>query len=196
MRRIFLTAATVCLCGIGVFAQEPSPSPQRPNANGYVRPDSHDRVSRYLLNMFGPKALAKRVFTSAVLTWSNSPTEWGEHWDGFGKRFASATGTSIVNHTTQFGLEEAFRLDSGYYHGKGGAGDKIKNAITSPFVARDKHGRKVFGFPHVVGTYTGTIVASETWMPRKFDWRDGLKGGTLSLGADIVFNLVKEFIHK
>ena len=196
--RTILTTAVLCLCGIGAFAQQPSPSPspQHSNANGYVRPDRHERVSRYFLNMFGPKALGKRVFTSAILTWSNSPTEWGTHWDGFGKRFASATGTSIVSHTTQFGLEEAFRLDSRYFRSKGGTGAKIRNAITSPFVARNGHGRKVFGFPHVVGTYTATIVASETWMPRKFDWRDGLKGGTLSLGTDIVFNLVKEFIHK
>lgn len=197
--RNLLAATILSLSAAGAFAQQasPSPSPQQPNVNGYVRPDKNERVKRYFMSMFGPRALGKRVVTSAILTWSNSPTEWGEHWDGFGKRFASATGTSIISNTTQFGLEEAFKLDSRYYRSTGGPGDKIKNAITSPFIARNRYGRKVFGFPHIAGTYTGTVIASETWMPaRKFDWKDGLKGGTVSLGGDIVFNLIKEFVGR
>ena len=190
---IFFTAAAL--------AQQPSPSPMplpsASPANTYVRPDQGERAKRYFMSMFGPRALGKRVVTSAILTWSNSPTEWGTHWDGFGKRFASATGTSVISNTTQFGLEEAFKLDSHFYRSNSRKPtDKIKNAFISPFIARNEHGKKVVGFPHVVGAYAGTIVASETWMPDKFDWKDGLKGGTLSLGADVVFNLVKEFIHK
>ena len=169
-----------------------------PAVNNYVRPDKDERVKRYLMSMFGPRALGKRVVTSAILTWSNSPTEWGNHWDGFGKRFASATGTSVISNTTQFGLEEAVKYDSHFYRSTSRKpSDRIKNAVISPFMARTETGKKVFGFPHIVGTYTGTIVASETWFPRdKFSWKDGLKGGTLSLGADVVFNFVKEFIHK
>jgi len=197
--RTFLSIFFLSLASICVLGQEPSPatSPTPAAASTYIRPDKDVRVKRYFKGMFGPSALGYRVLTSAVLTWSNSPTEWGEHWDGFGKRYASATGTSIVKNTTKFGLEEAFKLDSHFYRSPSRKpSDRIKNAFISPFIARNEHGKKVFGFPHVVGTYTGTIVAAETWFPDRFDWKDGVKGGTVSLGADIVFNLIKEFIRK
>ena len=197
--RIIFTITFLVITAVTAFAQQPSPSPTPAPlaANNYLRPDKDERVKRYLMSMFGPRALGKRVVTSAIFTWSNSPTEWGTHWDGFGKRFASATGTSVISNTAQFGLEEAFKLDSHFYRSTSRKPlDRIRNAVVSPFIARNEHGKKVLGFPHVVGAYTGTIVASETWMPAKFDWTDGLKGGTLSLGADVVFNLVKEFIHK
>jgi len=199
--RIFVTTAIFLLSAGFVLGQEPSvsptPSPTATAASTYVRPDRDERVKRYVKGMFGPKALGYRVVTSAVMTWANSPTEWGEHWDGFGKRFASATGTSIVKNTTKFGLDESFKLDSYFYRSqKRTTPAKIKNALVSPFIARNQHGKKVVGFPHLIGTYTGTIVAAETWFPDRFDWKDGLKGGTISLGADVFFNLVKEFIRK
>jgi len=179
-----------------VPAQQPSPSPtSKPAANTYVRPDQRERTMHYLKNMFGPRALAKRVVTSGIATWGNSPEEWGPHWDGFGKRFASNTGKSVIGNTTKFALDEAFKLDSRYYRSSGGVGAKIKNAIVSPFIARNEHGRKVFGIPHVAGTYTANVIASETWYPGKESWKDGMRRGCVSLGTDIVFNLIKEFVR-
>src|SRR6188474_2795832 len=98
--RSILVFVFVLFFAAGSLGQEPSPSPTllpaALPANTYVRPDQAERVKRYFMSMFGPRALGKRVVTSAILTWSNSPTEWSTHWDGFGKRFASATGTSVI----------------------------------------------------------------------------------------------------
>src|SRR5690349_18919630 len=110
--RIFLMTVLMAISAAAILGQQasPSPSPSPTVAAAYVRPGKDVRVKRYVKGMFGPSALGYRALTSAVLTWSNSPTEWGEHWDGFGKRYASATGTSIIKNTTKFGLEEAFKL--------------------------------------------------------------------------------------
>jgi hypothetical protein len=48
----------------------------------------------------------------------------------------------------------------------------------------------------MIGSYTGSIVAAETWYPRRYGLKDGLKSGTLSLGTDILSNLFKEFFHR
>lgn len=181
-------------------SQTPSTSPTQSTTttqNGYVRPDSGTRFKRYVNSMFGPVAIGKSVVSAGYFTWRNSPEEWGDRWEGFGRRFASGMGKNIIKETTIYGLDEAFKLDSSYYRSKDkSVGARVKNALISPVTARDKNGNRVFGFPRIVGTYTASIVAAETWYPARYNYKDGLKSGTVSLGMNAAFNLVKEFIWK
>ena len=41
-----------------------------------------------------------------------------------------------------------------------------------------------------------SIIAAETWYPKRYDFKDGLKSGTFSLGMNAAFNLVKEIFKK
>jgi hypothetical protein len=50
--------------------------------------------------------------------------------------------------------------------------------------------------PNLVGTYASNVIANEVWYPDRYDWKDGLRSGTISLGFNAAFNLVKEFILK
>jgi hypothetical protein len=172
-------------------------SPSQPQANGYVRPDAKTRQKRFVNSLVGPMALAKNVAWAGIGTWRNSPEEWGPHWEGFGRRVASNFGKNAIKQTTIYGLDEAFKLDSHFYRSENkSVGARIKNALISPVTARKPNGKRVIGFPRIVGTYTSSIVAAETWYPSRFDYQDGLKSGTMSLGMNAVFNLVKEFIWK
>lgn len=149
------------------------------------------------MSMFGPMALGKDVLSAGWSTWRNSPEEWGDHWEGFGRRFASSVGKGIIKGTIVYGLDESFKLDSHYYRSKNkSAGARIKNALISPVTARDRNGKRVLGFPRLVGGYTASIVAAETWYPARYNYKDGLKTATISLGLEAAFNLVKEFIWK
>jgi hypothetical protein len=165
--------------------------------NGYVRPDGKTRFKRYVNSMFGPMALGKTVLSAGYATWRNSPEEWGDNWEGFGRRVASSMGKSVIKNTTMYGLDEALKYDSRYYRSeKKDFGSRLGNALISPVTARDKNGKRVVGIPRIVGTYTASIVAAETWYPSRYDYKDGLKNGTVSLGMNAAFNLVKEFIWK
>ena len=171
--------------------------PDQSATNDYVRPDSKTRFKRYVKSMVGPMALGEDVFRAGWSTWRNSPEEWGDHWDGFGRRVASSFGKSVISNTVEYSLDEPFKLDSHYYRSK----DKrvkarVGNALISTVTARDKDGSRVFGFPHLAGVYTAHIVAIEGWYPNRYTWKDGLKSGSYSLGLEAAFNLVKEFIWK
>jgi hypothetical protein len=196
---LFLTAA-VC-----VNAQQPQSTPQKTDdlksdnvvVQSYVRPDKKTRQKNYFKSMFSLSSLGRTVVSSGFNTWRNAPEEWGSHWDGFGRRVASGVGKNIVKQTTIFALDESFKLDSKFYRSqKRNFGSKVKNAVISPFVARTPEGKQVFGFPRIIGTYTAAIIAAETWYPKRFTYVDGLKSGTVSLGFNVAFNLLKELIKK
>lgn len=168
-----------------------------PNQATYVRPDSKTRFKRYANGVVGPYALARQVAGAGIATWRNSPEEWGGQWEGFGKRVASNFGKNLIKQTTIYGLDEALKLDSHYYRSeKKDVGSKIKNALLSPVTARNSRGKRVIGVPRLVGTYSSSIIAAETWFPDRFDYKDGLRNGSISLGMNAAFNLFKEFVWK
>ena len=163
----------------------------------YVRPTGKERFNRYVKSMFRPIALAKTVVKSGYSTWRNSPEEWGENWEGFGRRVASSFGKSAIKQTTIYALEEALKLDSKFYRSqKKDFGSRLRNALISPFTARKPDGKRVFGFPRIAGTYTSSIIAYETWYPKRYSYKNGLRGGTISLGFNAAFNVFKEFVWR
>ncbi len=175
----------------------PSPEPAPQTAPAYVRPDANTRFKRYVNGTVGPVSLARQVVGAGIGTWRNSPEEWGGQWEGFGKRLASGLGENVIKQTTIYGLDEALKLDSHYYRSnKKNPGAKIKNALLSPVTARNSRGKRIIGVPRLVGTYTSNIVAAETWYPNRYDWKDGVRSGSISLGINAAFNLFKEFVWK
>lgn len=163
----------------------------------YVRPSAEKRAKRFAGSVVGPFALGRVVAGAGISTWRNTPEEWGDKWEGFGRRVASNFGKNAIKQTTVYALDEAFKLDSHYYRSKKkDAGSKVRNALLSTVTARDRNGKRVFGFPRLAGTYGSSIIAYEAWYPSRYDWKDGVKSGTISLGFNAAFNLVKEFIWK
>jgi hypothetical protein len=163
----------------------------------YVRPDRKTRQKNYFKSIFGPYALARTVVGAGISTARNSPEEWGGQWEGFGRRVASNFGKNAIKQTVVYGLDESLKIDSKFYRSKKrDFGSKIKNAVISPFTARSESGKRVFGVSRIVGTYTSSIVAAEAWYPKRYDYKDGLRNGTISLGLNAAFNLFKEFIKK
>jgi len=163
----------------------------------YVRPDAAARRKRFINSTIGPVALGRMVFNAGISTWSNSPEEWGTHWEGFGRRFASNVGKNVIRQTTSFGLDEALKYDSYFYRSKDKSiGARLKNSVISPVTARNKNGKRVLGIPRITAAYTSSIIAAEAWYPDRYNWKDGLVSGSSSLAFNVAFNLFREFIWK
>jgi hypothetical protein len=206
VKTVFLLALLIIAPSLAA-AQSPSPTPSAspvPAAdtdagaqNGYTRPDADARRKRYFNSMVGPIALARTVGTAGISTWRNSPEEWGTKWEGFGRRVASNFGRNVIKQTTIYGLDEALKVDSNFYRSKNkSVSARIGNALISPVTARKANGKRTIGVPRLVGTYGAAIISREVWYPSGYDWKDGVRSGTISLGFNAAFNLVKEFIWK
>lgn len=198
---LLLFATALCATAQTNPAATPTPSVNSTGtASGssfYTPPDAATRRKRFVNATVGPFALGRMVATAGISTWRNSPEEWGTKWEGFGRRVASNFAKNGIKQTTKFGLDEALKLDSHYYRSKNkSVGARVKNALISPVTARDRSGKRVFGAPNLIGTYASNIIANEAWYPDRYDWKDGVRSGTISLGFNAAFNLVKEFIWK
>ncbi len=221
MKSYLLIVALLSAASIAV-AQEPSPTPtgnvgtsvsnpgytnlpahprpdfkMPPAQNVYTRPKAVTRRKRFMNSIVGPFALGKMAATGGISTWSNSPAEWGTKWEGFGRRVASNFGKNAIKQTTTYGLDEAFKLDSHFYRSNSkSVGERVRNALISPVTARDRNGKRVFGFPRVAGAYASSVIAYETWYPDRYNWKHGVRSGTISLGFNAAFNLFREFVWK
>jgi hypothetical protein len=181
-----ISLAIVAIAAVCIGAQTP-----------YVRPSAEKRFQKYVKDTVGPAAWAGIVVGAGFSTAAKDPDEWGGKSKGFGKRVASNFGRSVIRNTVTYGLDEALKLDSNFYRSeKRGVGDRIKNALISPVTARKPDGRRTIGIPRLVGTYTAGVISKEAWYPARYNWKDGLRSGTISLGTKALFNLVKEFIKR
>ncbi len=166
-------------------------------ATPYVRPDAEQRFKRYLNDTAGPLAWVGIAAGAGFATAANNPEEWDRNSKGYGKRFASNFGRNVIRNSVTYGLDEALKLDSHFYRSeKKGVGSRVGNALLSTVTARKANGKRTVGVPRIVGTYTANVIARETWYPARYDWKDGVRSGTVSLGVNAVFNLVKEFVFK
>ena len=188
-------------------AQQPESSPPRPEGETvaakskpdpfktYVFPTERERFNHYVKNTVGPFRLARTAFSAGVDQWRDNPEEWGQGMKGYGKRFASSFGRNAVQQSVRYGLDEALGLDTSFKRSnREGVLDRVKHAFLENVTSRTKSGRRVISAPRLVGVYTGAIVATETWYPDRYSYKDGLRMGTGTLITGFGINLVREFL--
>src|SRR5437899_2744940 len=78
------TALAFLLTAFSLSAQTKSTVPDSP---GYTAMTSKERLTWFAKSTAGPQSLASGLFTAAIGTASNSPREYGPHWDSSGKRY-------------------------------------------------------------------------------------------------------------
>ena len=168
---------------------------QTPPQSVYVRPSSEKRFKRYLKDAIGPFALLGVGFASGFDQGYKKPPEWEQNGKGFARRFGSNLGESVIQETVTYGLDEAFKLDAHFYKSrKRDFNSRFKNALLTSFTARTASCKRVFDPSRIVGTYTGSLVATNTWYPKRFNSQDGFRRGSYSLAFSVGFNFVNEFL--
>ena len=162
---------------------------------GYVRPSSEKRLKRYLNNAVGPFALIGVGFASAIDQADKKPPEWKRNANGFARRFGSNLGESVIQETVTYGLDETFKLDAHFYRSqKRDFSARFKNALLTSFTGRTANGKRVFDPSRIVGTYTGSLIAVNTWYPKRFNSQDGFRRGSQALAFSVGFNFLNEFL--
>jgi hypothetical protein len=161
----------------------------------YVFPSERERFRRYILSTIGPWRLARTAATAGIDQWRDQPEEWGQGAQGFGKRYASSLGQNAIQQTVNYGLDEAMGLDSSFERSKReGFFPRMKDALIQNVTSRNRRGKRVISVQRFAGVYTGAVVATETWYPERYSYKDGLRHGTRSLLAGFGINLFREFV--
>ena len=86
--------------------------------SGYVFPSAKQRFNRYVKGTIGPFSLFRSAASAGLHQWDNSPLEWGQGMEGYGKRFVSTVGSNAIRQTVTYGISEAFKLDTGFEKSK------------------------------------------------------------------------------
>jgi hypothetical protein len=163
----------------------------------YVRPTEGTKAINYAFDTFGPYPIAAAGVTAGINQWTNSPPEWGQGAEGFGKRLGSDFGIAAIATTTHYGLAEAFREDSLYYRCEcSGVFPRLRYAVVSTFTGRHgEDGHRTFSFSALVAPYAGSMVAVYAWYPDRFGAKDAFRMGNYSLLTYMGGNIVLEFFY-
>lgn len=173
-------------------------TPQAKLDVGYDRPTERTKVRDYAFDASGPDPIVGAGVAAGVNQWSNAPPEWGQGAQGFGKRFGSDFGIAAIGTTTRYGLAEAFREDTLYYHRCqcGGPLPRLRHAVVSTLTGRrGKDGHRVFSFSALAAPYAGSMIAVYTWYPDRFGAKDAFRMGNYSLLAYMGSNIALESLY-
>ena len=163
----------------------------------YVRPSADKRFSNYVHEVAGPFALVRYAATAGLLTWRNTPKEWGTKPDGYGRRLANVAAKNVMRATTTYALDEALKVDSSFYLSRDrSVAARLRNSVFSAVTARNRRGHRVIGIPRLAGSFISEVVPSVAWYPGRYDQDHGLKGGAISIGLSAGVNLLREFVLK
>jgi hypothetical protein len=163
----------------------------------YVRPTERTKVNNYVFDAFGPYPIVGVGVAAGINQWTNSPPEWGQGAEGFGKRFGSDFAIAAIDTTTRYGLAEAFKEDTMYYPCEcRGPFPRLSHAVISTLTGRrGKDGHRVFSFSALAAPYAGSMAAVYGWYPNRFGAKDAFRMGNYSLLEYMSGDIALEFFY-
>jgi hypothetical protein len=124
-----------------------------------------NRLAWVAKSTFGPLAILTTTVESAIQTGTNTPPEYGTHWDGYGKRLASKFGTSALSNSVEAGLGALWGEDPRYHRlGAGPKRERIWHAVKMSVLAENAVGDTMPAYARYIAIPT-TRVISDEWRP-------------------------------
>jgi hypothetical protein len=205
-----------CLC-VGLFffniavAQEgQAPSAEshdtnKPSVTRYIRavprtPADYQAITAegrffwFVRSTVGPRSLVAGLFSSGIGTATNSPSEYGTHWVGFGQRYGMRlTGVSTGN-AIEATLGAAWGEDPRYFHTVHAPfKERVKNVLDLTFRAYHPDGERYPAYARYVAT-VGNNFLSNTWrVPSENNWDNALLRTAEGFGGRALSNAFSEF---
>jgi len=128
----------------------------------------------------GPVEMLTIPLESALQTWSNSPIEYGPHWDGWGRRMGSKFATAAVSSTMEASIGALWGEDPRYHRlGEGSAKSRLGHAVKMAFLAERTSGGVAPAYARFIAI-PGSRLISNSWRepsevtPGGTAWRIGL----------------------
>jgi len=198
---LFISLSKIAASQVLSYAEE-SPSMLASTIPGqsaptYLRPTEKEKVRGYVFDTVGPYAIFDAGFAAGVNQLSNTPPEWLQGTEGFGKRFASNFSIDVTSTTTRYALSEALRDDTLYYLCEcQGALPRLRHAALATLTARHgPDGHQVFSFPALIAPYAGSMTAVYGWYPDRYGAKDAFRMGNYIMLIYVGGNVAREFLY-
>jgi len=171
-------------------------TPAQPDLT-YTRPTQTMKLHNYLFDAFGPYPVVGAAFAAGINQAYDTPPEWKQGAEGYGKRFGSNFAIAAVSTTTRYGLAQAFREDTLYYRCEcTGVFPRLRHALISTLTSRrGEDGHRVFSFPSLIAPYAGTMTAVYAWYPGRYNAKDALRMGNYTMLGYVGANIGVEFLY-
>jgi hypothetical protein len=173
-----------------------STTPAQPDLT-YFRPTQKTKLRNYAFDAFGPYPITGAALAAGIGQTYNSPPEWNQGAEGYGRRIGSAFGIAAVSTTTRYGLAQTFREDTLYYRCEcEGIFPRFRHAVISTLTARrGEDGHSVFSFPALIAPYAGAMTAVYAWYPDRYNGKDALRMGNYAMLGYVGGNVALEFLY-
>jgi hypothetical protein len=179
-----------------LFGQNP-PAPA-PASSATIAPLSvPEKFESRIISTFGPTKLVVIGLVAGYDQITNTPSEWRQGAEGYGKRYASEFGTQAARQMFAFTLETTLHQDPRYFpSGEKGFGRRFKSVIKQTFVARRDSGSDQFAYARI-GSALGASFLANTWQPKSTDTvGNAMTTFGVTIGGDAAYNFLQEFIPR
>jgi len=156
----------------------------------------HERLKVYFtMNYWSVGAYFGPVISALVLDQTtNSPSQWGGGFAGYGRRVASRTASSILQGTFQAPVAALLHEDVRYIVSrKPGLKGRAWHAVVYSFLTYNDYGRPTLNLANL-GSYYASTAVSTAWLPGKYNLAGYTFGnGSEQIALSIPINLLQEF---
>jgi len=160
----------------------------------YHRISAGGRLEWLTRSTAGRTSLVGGIFSAALGTAIDTPSEYEPHWEGFGKRFGMRlTGVSTGN-AIEATLGAPLGEDPRYFHTiHSPFGSRVKNIVDLTFRAYRPDGERHLAYARYAATL-GNNLLSNSWRARsEADWQHSLLRTAEGFGARALSNTFREF---
>lgn len=124
-----------------------------------------ERLKWTVISTVGPANLAGGAITSAWSTWTNSPPEYGPHWDGWAMRQGLRVAGGSTSNLMEAEVGAIWGEDPRYHRAqtrefKG----RVKHVIFSAFTAYNREGKAMPAYARFIAV-PGSNLIGNTWRP-------------------------------
>jgi hypothetical protein len=128
----------------------------------------------------------------------DNPSQWPQGAEGYGDRVGSAFGEIVVRGTTEYVVADIFREDLRRARCMHPCSESVfKLAFEDTFLARKgQDGHEAFSVARLVGPFSGSAVAVNTWYPAGSGRSNTAKEAGVQFGLIYIRNLFRESIAR
>lgn len=136
-----------------------------PGVLAYEPITPEQRLKWFVNASVGPASLLGGVFSAGLDTWINSPSEYGPHWEGYGKRYGLRLSERAVSSSIEVGVGALWGEDPRYFRvPEKPFVARVGNVIRMTVVTHDRSGREMPAYARFISA-PATGFLSNAWIP-------------------------------